>query len=69
MLHEMGHLLNLRDIEFEGNLMNYFDEANAGQHLRFSEVKARENDQSESFDKAEYQWDCLHDISKCAYPF
>jgi hypothetical protein len=69
MLHEMGHLLNLSDIEFEGNLMNYFDEANAGQHLRFSEVKARENDQSESFDKAEYQWDCLHDISKCAYPF
>ncbi len=69
MLHEMGHLLNLSDIEFKGNLMNYYVETNAGQHLRFSEVMAREYDQSESFDKAEYQWDCLHDISKCAYPF
>lgn len=68
MLHEVGHLLNLSDIELEGNLMNYSFSSNIGQNLRYSEVMARENDLS-PFDKPEHQWDCLHDVSRCAYPF
>lgn len=68
MLHEVGHLLNLSDIELEGTLMNYSFSSNIGQNLRYSEVMARENDLS-PFDKPEHQWDCLHDVSRCAYPF
>jgi hypothetical protein len=64
-IHEIAHLLNLSDVQKEGNLMNY---TGGGLNLQYSMLKARKDDNG-SFDKNEYQWDCFHDITRCAYPY
>ncbi|MBO7550107.1 MAG: hypothetical protein J6T62_01085 [Fibrobacter sp.] len=64
--HEIAHLLGLSDVQKEGNLMNY-ESKKSGDILQYSALKARKDDYS-PFDKNEYQWDCFHDKSRCAYP-
>ena len=65
VIHEMGHLLDLSDVDEKNNLMNY---KGGGVVLRYTKLLARKSDE-DPFNTLECQWECFHNKDQCADAF